>query len=81
MLILDRYCRCTHRSHRHFMGTLPADFPLPYWVLPKSAETIGAMRRLIQNQPPDINSVVVTSAIFALVCYIGTVIYLIRKDY
>src|ERR1051326_3189678 len=52
-----------------------------YWVLPKSAETIGAMRRLILDQPVDINVVVGTSALFALTCYLGTVIYFARKDY
>src|SRR3989441_1387658 len=52
-----------------------------YCVLPKSAETIGAMRRLIVEQPLNINYVVGTSFIFALVCYIGTVVYFTRKDY
>jgi ABC-type transport system involved in multi-copper enzyme maturation permease subunit len=52
-----------------------------YWVLPKSAETIGAMRRLILNRPMDINWVIGTSAVFALICYIGTMIYFTRKDY
>ena len=52
-----------------------------YWVLPKSAETIGAMRRLIVEQPLDINYVVGTSLAFALVCYVVTVVYFIRKDY
>ena len=52
-----------------------------YWVLPKSAETIGAMRRLIMERPLDINWVVGTSAAFALVCYIVTMVYFTRKDY
>jgi ABC-2 type transport system permease protein len=52
-----------------------------YWVLPKSAETIGAMRRLIIEQPLDINYVVGTSLAFALVCYVVTVVYFTRKDY
>jgi ABC-type transport system involved in multi-copper enzyme maturation permease subunit len=52
-----------------------------YWVLPKSAETIGAMRRLIVEQPLNINYVVGTSLAFALVCYVVTVIYFTRKDY
>ena len=52
-----------------------------YWVLPKSAETISAMRRLILNRPLDINWVVGTSALFALTCYVGTTIYFTRKDY
>jgi ABC-type transport system involved in multi-copper enzyme maturation permease subunit len=52
-----------------------------YWVLPKSAETIGAMRRLIFDRPLEINWVVGTSALFALVCYAATLIYFTRKDY
>jgi len=52
-----------------------------YWMLPKSAETIGAMRRLIMESPLDINWVVGTSAAFALVCYVVTMIYFMRKDY
>jgi ABC-type transport system involved in multi-copper enzyme maturation permease subunit len=52
-----------------------------YWVLPKSAETIGAMRRLIVEQPLDISYVVGTSLAFALVCYVVTVVYFTRKDY
>jgi hypothetical protein len=52
-----------------------------YWVLPKSAETIGAMRRLIVEQPLDINYVVGTSVAFALACYVVTVVYFTRKDY
>ena len=52
-----------------------------YWVLPKSAETIGAMRHLIIERPLELNWVVGTSFIFALVCYIGTVVYFTRKDY
>ena len=52
-----------------------------YWVLPKSAETISAMRRLILNRPLDINWVVGTSALFALACYVVTMIYFTRKDY
>ena len=52
-----------------------------YWVLPKSAETISAMRRLILNRPLDINWVIGTSALFALACYVGTMIYFTRKDY
>ena len=52
-----------------------------YWVLPKSAETISAMRRLILNRPLDINWVVGTSAFFALACYVVTMIYFTRKDY
>ena len=52
-----------------------------YWVVPKTAETIGAMRRLITERPLEINWVVGTSFAFALVCYIATVIYFTRKDY
>ena len=52
-----------------------------YWTLPKSAETIGAMRRLIVEQPLDINYVVGTSLAFALVCYVVTVFYFTRRDY
>jgi ABC-type transport system involved in multi-copper enzyme maturation permease subunit len=52
-----------------------------YWLLPKSAETIGAMRRLIMEQPLNINHVVGTSVAFALVCYLATVAYFTRKDY
>lgn len=52
-----------------------------YWALPKSAETISAMRRLILNRPLDINWVVGTSALFALACYVVTMIYFTRKDY
>ena len=52
-----------------------------YWVLPKSAETIGAMRRLILERPLDINWVLGTSAVFSLVCYIATMVYFTRKDY
>ena len=52
-----------------------------YWVLPKSAETIGAMRSLILERPLDINWVVGTSATFALVCYVATMVYFTRKDY
>ena len=56
-------------------------FRLTYWVLPKSAETIGAMRRLILEQPLEINYVVGTSLVFALICYVVTVFYFTRKDY
>ena len=52
-----------------------------YWIVPKSAETIGAMRRLITERPLELNWVVGTSFAFALVCYIATVIYFTRKDY
>jgi ABC-type transport system involved in multi-copper enzyme maturation permease subunit len=52
-----------------------------YWVVPKSAETISAMRRLIQNRPLDIDWVIGSSAVFALTCYVGALIYFTRKDY
>jgi ABC-type transport system involved in multi-copper enzyme maturation permease subunit len=59
-----------------------------YWVLPKPAETIGAMRRLILEtplemfrKPLDLNWVLGTTALFALACYVATVVYFTRKDY
>jgi ABC-type transport system involved in multi-copper enzyme maturation permease subunit len=52
-----------------------------YWVLPKPAETIGAMRRLIMERALDINPVVGTSVAFAIACYVITVVYFTRKDY
>ncbi len=52
-----------------------------YWVLPKSAETIGAMRRLITERPLDVDWVVGTSLAFAVACYFATMIYFTRKDY
>lgn len=52
-----------------------------YWMLPKSAETIGAMRRLILSQPLEIGWIVGTSLAYALACYIVTVVYFTRKDY
>ena len=56
-------------------------FRLLYWIVPKSAETIGAMRRLIMERPLDINWVVGTSLAFALACYIVTMVCFTRKDY
>lgn len=52
-----------------------------YWIVPKSAETIGAMRRLIMDRPLAIEWVVGTSFAFALACYVVTMIYFTRKDY
>jgi ABC-2 type transport system permease protein len=52
-----------------------------YWLLPKSAETIGAMRSLIMERPLDIDWVLGTSLAFALGCYAATVVYFTRKDY
>ncbi len=56
-------------------------FRLLYWVVPKSAETIGAMRRLIMDRPLELQWVVGTSAAFAIGCYIITMVYFTRKDY
>jgi ABC-type transport system involved in multi-copper enzyme maturation permease subunit len=56
-------------------------FRLLYWIVPKSAETIGAMRRLILERPLDINWVVGSSLAFALACYIVTMVFFTRKDY
>jgi len=52
-----------------------------YWTLPKSAETIGAMRRLILGQPLELTWIVATSLAYALACYVVTVVYFTRKDY
>jgi ABC-type transport system involved in multi-copper enzyme maturation permease subunit len=52
-----------------------------YWTLPKTAETIGAMRRLILGQPLALEWIVGTSIAYALACYIVTVVYFSRKDY
>jgi ABC-2 type transport system permease protein len=52
-----------------------------YWMLPKSAETIGAMRRLILGQPLELGWIVGTSLVYALACYIVTIVYFTRKDY
>lgn len=56
-------------------------FRLLYWLVPKSAETIGAMRRLILDRPLDIQWVVGTSLAFALACYVITMVWFTRKDY
>ena len=52
-----------------------------YWVTPKTAETIGAARRLILEQPLNIDAVVASSAVFALVCWVIAMVYFARKDY
>jgi ABC-type transport system involved in multi-copper enzyme maturation permease subunit len=59
-----------------------------YWVLPKPAEIIGAMQRLILEaplemfkRPLDLNWVLGSSAAFALACYVATMVYFSRKDY
>jgi len=49
--------------------------------VPKSAETIGAMRRLITDSPLEIGWVLGTSLVFALGCYVVTMVYFMRKDY
>ncbi len=56
-------------------------FRFLYWLLPKSAETIGAMRRLIMDRPLDINWVVGSSLAFAVACYAITIVWFTRKDY
>jgi len=56
-------------------------FRLLYWVVPKSAETIGAMRRLIMDQPLELGWTAGTSAAFAIACYMVTMVYFTRKDY
>jgi ABC-type transport system involved in multi-copper enzyme maturation permease subunit len=56
-------------------------FRFLYWILPKSAETIGAMRRLIQSQPLELGWIVGTSLAYAVVCYVVTVVYFTRKDF
>jgi ABC-type transport system involved in multi-copper enzyme maturation permease subunit len=52
-----------------------------YWIVPKSAETIGAARQLILDRPLEIGWVAGTSAVFAILCYIVTMVYFTRKDY
>jgi ABC-type transport system involved in multi-copper enzyme maturation permease subunit len=52
-----------------------------YWTQPKTAETIGAMRRLILGQPLQLGWIVGTSLAYALVCYIVGIVYFTRKDY
>jgi len=56
-------------------------FRFLYWIVPKTAETIGAARRLILQQPLEIGIVVATSAAFAVACWVFTVVYFDRKDY
>jgi hypothetical protein len=56
-------------------------FRLLYWVVPKTAETIGAARRLILEQPLEIGAVVATSGAFALACWAIAIVYFVRKDY
>ncbi len=52
-----------------------------YWVMPKIAELIGAMRRLISGRPMELTTVMWTSTLFAAACFAVTVIYFSRKDY
>lgn len=52
-----------------------------YWFFPKTAETIGAIRRLIADRPLDIMAAVLTSLAFAAGCFIITMVYFTRKDY
>jgi len=52
-----------------------------YWVMPKIAELIGAMRRLISGRPMELTTVVWTPTLFAAACFVVTVIYFSRKDY
>ena len=56
-------------------------FRLIYWIVPKTAETIGAARRLILDQPLEVGLVVFASAAFALACWAMTIVYFGRKDY
>jgi ABC-type transport system involved in multi-copper enzyme maturation permease subunit len=56
-------------------------FRFLYWIVPKSAETIGAMRRLISERPLELQWVLGTSAAFAVCCYLVTMVYFTRKDY
>jgi ABC-type transport system involved in multi-copper enzyme maturation permease subunit len=56
-------------------------FRFLYWIVPKSAETIGAMRRLILDRPLELQWVIGTSAAFAICCYVVTMVYFTRKDY
>ncbi len=73
-------------AHRQITPVLEKElyrkaFRFVYWVLPKSAETLGASRRLIMNQPMEIGWVLGTSLAFAVACYVVTVMYFTRKDY
>lgn len=52
-----------------------------YWVMPKVAETIGAMRSLIAGTPLEIGTVLWTSALFAAGSFMATVIYFSKRDY
>ncbi len=82
MLIFSPILAAPGRDHTGlFFGTLPSGIPFDVLNVPKPAETIGAMRRLILERPLDISWVVGTSVAFALVCYIVTMVYFTRKDY
>ena len=52
-----------------------------YWVVPKIAELIGAMRNLIAGTPMELTTVLWTSGLFATGCFAVTVLYFLRKDY
>ncbi len=52
-----------------------------YWVLPKVAELIGAVRGVIAGTPLEIEMVLATSALFAAGCFSITMIYFTRRDY
>jgi hypothetical protein len=56
-------------------------FRFLYWVVTKTAETIGSARRLILEQPLDIGIIAGTSVAFALACWAITIVYFARKDY
>jgi hypothetical protein len=56
-------------------------FRFLYWVVPKTAETIGAVRRLIMGRPLELEWIIGTSAAFAIACYVVTMVYFTRKDY
>ena len=56
-------------------------FRFLYWVVPKTAETIGSARRLILEQPLEIGMIAGTSAAFALACWAISIVYFARKDY
>lgn len=76
--ILAQHQRITPAFSRELYRQI---FRFLYWVVPKSAETIGAARQLIQNRPLELGAVVGTSAAFAIVCYLITMVYFTRKDY
>lgn len=56
-------------------------FRFLYWLLPKTAETISGMRRLITGQEQDLALVLLSSAAFGAICLGATMVYFTRKDY